>query len=107
VAGCRSSRGGDVGEPLKEAVESGLTILDRGLLVLGERYGGVHLLQVGFGFQELGLGGVLGGVEVAALIFAWNCVDCGERWPSQACSSNRVIGSLALWSWLAIVERAR
>jgi hypothetical protein len=34
-------------------------------------------------------------------------VVAGFWCPSQACSSNRVIGSLALWSWLAMVERTR
>jgi hypothetical protein len=34
-------------------------------------------------------------------------VELGDRCPSHACNSNRAIGSLALYSRLAIVLRAR
>jgi hypothetical protein len=48
-----------------------------------------------------------GAVAVAEVVVLPGLVGCGDRWPGQACSSNSVMGSLALQSWLAIVERTR
>src|SRR4029078_2526766 len=47
-------------------VEGGVSVVDCGAFVVGERDGGDHALQVVLGFAQLGLGGALGGVEVAA-----------------------------------------
>ncbi len=43
-----------------------MPVVDRGALVVGEWDGGEHSLQVVLGFQQLCLGGALGGVKIAA-----------------------------------------
>jgi hypothetical protein len=47
-------------------VECGLTVLDGGLFVVGERDADEHALEVRFRLQELAFAGFLGSVEVAA-----------------------------------------
>ena len=44
----------------------GVPVVDGRALVVGERDGGEHPLQVVLGLEQLGLGGAFGGVEVAA-----------------------------------------
>lgn len=58
-------RGRDVGEPAEEGVQRCLAVVNGGPFLVGERDRGEHALEVVLGFQELGLAGVLGGVEVA------------------------------------------
>jgi hypothetical protein len=43
-----------------------LAVVDGCLFVVGEGDIGAHALQVGFGFEQVGLGGVFGDVKVAA-----------------------------------------
>ena len=59
-------RTGDLGELVHERVQSGLTVFDRGPLVIGERDGHEHALEVLLGLEQLELGGVLRDIEVAA-----------------------------------------
>ncbi len=63
---CRPCGRGDVGESGEECVDGGLTVVDRGTLVLGQRDGAEQVLEILLGFEELGLAGALGGLEVAA-----------------------------------------
>ena len=65
LPGRRPGRRGNVGEPVQQPVEGGAAVVDGGLLVPGERDHRPHLLQVLLSFEELGLAGVLRGVEVA------------------------------------------
>lgn len=60
------SRCRDIDESLQELVEGCLAVIDRGLLLIGERDVGQHRLQIVPGLQQLSLGGCFRGVEVAA-----------------------------------------
>ena len=62
---CRSCRGRDVLESVEEGVEGGVPVVDSGAFLVGEWDLGAHALQVVLGFEQLGLGGVFRGVEIA------------------------------------------
>lgn len=66
VARADAGGSGDLGEPAEESFEGGLAPVDGGAFVVGQRDGDEHSPQVGFGFEELRLGGVLLEVEVTA-----------------------------------------
>jgi hypothetical protein len=56
---------GDIGEFVEQVLQSGSSIVDGRLLVVGKGNGGGHALQVASRFEQLSLGGVLWGVELA------------------------------------------
>ncbi len=95
LAWCRPGRGGRVCELGQEAADRGLAVIDGSPLIVGERDRGGHLLQVALGFQQLGRGGVLRGVEVAA----------GAGHPVRALLEERVgaipVPEVVVLPWLA------
>jgi hypothetical protein len=60
-----SSGSGYVGEPIEQCGDGGVSVVDGGAFVVGERDAGEHALQVVAGLEQLGFGGVFGGVEIA------------------------------------------